>query len=266
MISAIYLILWAVYTILMSLFVLSGYWIILWFFTGAVVSFFGTLLIILAHFPFLKYSKVTNPYKYYVTRSTAHWLTIFFMRLKVVVEGRENIPKDGPLCIYANHKSYADPFVIFEFMKRPTTFTPKMSVYKAIFIGKWLKYLGAFPIDRSSDRNTARAMIDAIKVIKEGMAMTIFPEGGIKDRNDEKMVAMRAGAYRVAMKAGANLLPVSIQGTTAIKHRAPWRISTIQVVIHPVVLYETIKEKTTLEVADMMFHIINNKLTTDKAL
>ena len=259
MITLLYVIFWALYTYLMST-VLGGFWIILWFVTGAVVAFLLTVLFIFAHFPFLKYSKVTNTYKYYLSRSTSHWLVFFYMRLKIDVKGLENIPKDGPLCVYANHKSYADPFIIFEFMKRPTTFTPKMSVYKAPFIGLWLKYLGAFPIDRSSDRNTARAMVDAIKVIKEGMAMTIFPEGGIKDRNDEKMVAMRAGAYRVAMKAGANLLPVSIQGSTLIKHRAPWRITKIQVVIHPLIRYEDIKEKTTSEVADMMFHIINENL------
>lgn len=259
MITLIYVILWALYTYFMST-VLGGFWIILWFLSGAVVAFLLTVLIIILHFPFLKWSKVTNRYKYYLSRSTSHWLVFFYMRLNIDVKGLENIPKDGPLCVYANHKSYADPFIIFEIMKRPTTFTPKMSVYKAPLIGLWLKYLGAFPIDRSSDRNTARAMVDAIKVIKEGMAMTIFPEGGIKDRNDEKMVAMRAGAYRVAMKAGANLLPVSIQGSTLIKHRAPWRVTKIQVVIHPLVKYEDIKEKTTSEVADMMFHIINQNL------
>jgi 1-acyl-sn-glycerol-3-phosphate acyltransferase len=127
-------------------------------------------------------------------------------------------------------------------------------------IGLWLKYLGAFPIDRSSDRNTARAMVDAIKVVKSGMAMSIFPEGGIKDRDDVKMVAMRAGAYRVAMKAGADLLPVSIQGTTEIKRRAPWRTTKIDVIIHPVVTYQSVKDKTTNEVADLMFKIINGPL------
>lgn len=260
MISLLYLLFWGLYVSMMTIYVASGFWMILWFLTGAVVSFIVTVLFIIMHFPYMKRSKVTNRYKYYVTRSTSHWLIKFFMRLKIDVKGKENIPKEGMLCVFANHKSYADPFIVFEFMNRPTTFTPKMSVYKAPLIGLWLKYLGAFPIDRSSDRNTARAMVDAIKVIKEGMAMTIFPEGGIKDRHDEKMVAMRAGAYRVAMKAGADLLPVSIQGTTQIKHRAPWRISTINVVIHPVVRYEEIKEKTTAEVADLMFHKINNHL------
>lgn len=266
MISIMYVILWALYVFLLTSMVsATWYFVVLWIITGAVASFIAVVLFLLANFPIMKWTKFTNRYKYFLSRSTSNWLIFFFMRLQIKVEGSEHIPKDGPLCIYANHKSYADPFIVFNFMKRPTTFTPKMPVYKAPLIGSWLKYLGAFPIDRTSDRNTARAMVDAIKVIKDGMAMAIYPEGGIKDRDDVKMVAMRAGAYRVAMKAEANILPVSVQGTTQIKHRAPWRVTKIKVIIHPLIPFSTIKEKTTAEVADQVFHIINDRLSDEKA-
>ena len=260
MISLLFLIFIAAFMYLMTLVVENLWFLPLWFFLGIIVSFFAIVIFIVIQFPIFKHTKFTNPYKYYVCRSTSHWLIIFFLRLRIQITGKENIPNDGLLTVFANHKSYADPFIVFEIMKRPTTFTPKMSVYKLPLVGTLLKYLGAFPIDRSSDRNTARAMVDAIKVFKEGMAMAIFPEGGIKDRNDEKMVAMRAGAYRVAMKAGADLLPISIQNTTSIKYRAPFRSTKIIVVIHPVVRYEDVKHLTTLEVADKMFNIINQKL------
>jgi len=260
MISILFLLLIAAFMYFMTMVVQNLWFLPLWFVLGIVVGFFGIVLFVLIQFPIFKYTKFSNKYKYYVCRSTSHWLIVFFLRLKIKITGKENIPNDGLLTVFANHKSYADPFIMFEIMKRPTTFTPKMSVYKAPLIGTLLKYLGAFPIDRSSDRNTARAMVDAIKVIKDGMAMAIFPEGGIKDRNDDKMVAMRAGAYRVAMKAGADLLPISIQNTTAIKYRAPFRSTKIYVVVHPVIKYEDIKHLTTLEVADKMFNIINQKL------
>ena len=261
MISILFMLFWVSFTVLFSLFVNQNPWfILLWTLLGFITAFFLVIIFMVAHFPYMKRVKVTDRYKYYLCRSTSHWLIVFFMRLKIKVTGKENIPKDGVLTIYANHKSYADPFIIFDIMDRPTTFTPKMGVYKLPLISNLLKYLGAFPIDRSSDRNTARAMVEAIKVVKQGMAMTIFPEGGIKDRDDEKMVAMRAGAYRLAMKAEANLLPISIKGTSEIKKRAPFRSTRIDVHIHPVVPYETIKDKTTADVADMMFKIINTKL------
>jgi 1-acyl-sn-glycerol-3-phosphate acyltransferase len=258
MISTLFVLFWLTFVYLMHTYVHDSIpMMILWIVLGFIASFIFVVLFLILNFPILKWTKVNHPYKYYLSRSTSHWLIVFFMRLRIKIIGLEHIPKDGRLTIYANHKSYADPFIIFEVMNRPTTFTPKMGVYKLPLIGSWLRYLGAFPIDRTSDRNTAKAMVEAIKVVKQGMAMTIFPEGGIKDRDDEKMVAMRAGAYRLAVKAQANLLPISIKGTSEIKRRAPFRSTQIWVTIHPVIPYETIQDMKTSDIADMMFHIIN---------
>jgi len=260
MISLAFLLGWGLFTYFLTIWVGLLYLIPLWFILGYVFGWLMVVFVLFIHLPYNKLTPVTDKYQYYVTRSTAFFVNHLVLRLKIKVKGIENVPSDGKLTIYANHKSYADPFIILELIKRPTTFTPKMSVYRLPLVGKWLKYMGAFPIDRSSDRNTAKAMVDAIKVVKDGLAMLIFPEGGIKDRNDIRMVAMRAGAYRVAIKAGANLLPISIQGTTNVKHRAPFRSTKINVIIHPVVLFEDVKDKSTTEIADMMFNTINTQL------
>ncbi|HBG33669.1 MAG TPA: hypothetical protein DDW82_08240 [Acholeplasmataceae bacterium] len=260
MVIAVFLLSWFAFVYGFAILFENMYLIPLWIVVGPIPALFFVLFFLLLNFPILKYTKFTNSYKRYLTSSTAAFANHIALRLKIDVEGYENVPKDGILTLFANHKSYADPFIMMEVIKRPLTFTPKMGVYKLPLIGLWLKYLGAFPIDRTSDRNTAKAMVEAIKVVKEGMAMLIFPEGGIKDRNDIKMVAMRAGAYRVAMKAGADVLPISIQGTTDVKHRAPWRVTNIKVIIHPLKKYEDIKHLSTAELADEMFTIINNHL------
>jgi 1-acyl-sn-glycerol-3-phosphate acyltransferase len=264
MITFIFLLSWALTIYLMTLWINILWLIPLWFVLGYGVGVLMVVITLALHIPYNKMTKVTDKYQYYVTRSTAFFFNHFVMNLRIKVQGLNNVPKDGILTIYGNHKSYADPFIILEIIKRPTTFTPKMGVYKLPIIGSWLKTMGAFPIDRSSDRNTAKAMVEAIKVVKDGMAMLIFPEGGIKDRSDEKMVAMRAGAYRVAAKAQADLLPISILGTTDIKHRAPFRKTKIEVIVHPLVKYETVKDKTTTEIADYMFKIINEPIEKKK--
>lgn len=266
MISLVFLAAWGLFTYFMST-VVDIVWLIpLWFVLGYAVGFLAVVFVLFIHLPYNKLTKVTDKYQYYVTRSTAFFYNHFLLNLRIKAHGLENVPKDGILTIYGNHKSYADPFIILEIIKRPTTFTPKMGVYKLPIIGAWLKTMGAFPIDRQSDRNTAKAMVEAIKVVKDGMAMLIFPEGGIKDRSEEKMVAMRAGAYRVATKAGSDLLPISIMGTTEIKKRAPFLPTKIDVIIHPVVRFETVKEKTTTEIADYMFKIINDPIEKRRAM
>ncbi|MFH0767742.1 MAG: lysophospholipid acyltransferase family protein, partial [Bacillota bacterium] len=249
MVSIIFLLTWLTSTYFFTIWADNYFLIPIWLFISYFIGLFSIILFLFVNLPIMKFTKVTNRYKSYATRSTAYFMNHFILRLKLTVEGTENIPKDGLLTIYANHKSYADAFLIIATIKRPTTLTPKMGVYKLPIIREWLKYLGAFPIDRSSDRNTARSMVDAIKVVKEGVAMLIFPEGGIKDRNEEKMVAARAGAYRVAMKAGADILPISLQGTTNIKYRAPFRSTRIHMVIHPLIHYDDVKHLSTAVIA-----------------
>jgi 1-acyl-sn-glycerol-3-phosphate acyltransferase len=258
MISFIFLLSYALFVMAMSVYV--NWWLLpLWLILGYAVGFILAFLTLYVHLPIMKRLPYTSRYKFYWTRSTAIFINRIVLRLKIEFVGREHIPKEGLLTVYANHKSYADPFIILEFMNRPTNFTPKMGVYNLFFLGKWLKYLGSVPIDRASTRNTARAMVEGIKTVKDGMAMVIFPEGGIKDRNDEKMVDMRAGAYKIAMKAKADLLPVRIVGTTRIKKRAPWRRTKIDVRIFPVIRFEEIKDYSTADMAKLMFERINSE-------
>jgi len=263
MVSFVFLLTFLASTFFLTIWVGNFYLIPIWIIASYLIGILGVFLFLYANLPIMKRTDVTNKYKNYLSKSISFFMNRFVLRIRLTVEGIENVPKGGILTIYANHKSYADPFIVAEATQYPVTFTPKMPVYKIPLLGRWLKYLGSFPIDRSSDRNTARAMVDAIKVVKKGMGMVIFPEGGIKDRNDEKMVAMRAGAYRVAMKAGADMLPISLQNTTNIKYRAPFRPTHVKVVIHPVIRYEDIKHLSTTEIADKMFHIINNHLENE---
>lgn len=261
MISALFFIFTLAFTAMM-LWQLPNYYLLpIWLILGMIVSFIIVVLFIIIQLPFFKRQKHQNRYKNYTYRSIAYFLNHFVFRLKMEVVGKENIPKSGRLTVYANHKSYVDPVILMEVINRPTSYTPKMGVYKVPIMHAMLYSLGSFPIDRSSDRNTARAMVEAIKVVKDGMAMVIFPEGGIKDRNDIKMVAMRAGAYRLGVKAEANFLPVSIEGSTEIKHNLPFKRTKIKVTIHEIIKYEDIKGLKTADLADRVFHIINNTLT-----
>ncbi len=262
MISALFIIFWIAYVVFMTLTIPIYYLIPVWLISGFLVSLIGIVLFVAINvYTWFPLTKVNNRLKYKMTRSIAIFLDIFVLRIKLEITGRENIPETGRLTTYSNHKSYADPIIIEHVIKRPTTYTPKTGVYRLPIIKTWLKSIGAFPIDRSNTRNTARAMIDAIKVVKSGMNMAIFPEGGIKDRHDNRMVEMRAGAYKVAMKAQADLLPITLINTPEIKNRAPWRRTVVNAIVHPVIPYEQIKDMSTNEIAEYLFNIINEPFT-----
>lgn len=262
MISALFIISSLAFTYLLHVITDTNYYFIpLWLLIGILLGFIITLLFVIIQLPIFEKTKLFNKYKIYTYRSVAYFLNRYVFRLRLEIVGRENIPNSGRLTVYANHKSYADPVIVMEAITRATSFTPKSGVYEFPFMHQMLASLGSFPIDRSSDRNTARAMVEAIKVVKKGMAMVIFPEGGIKDRNDKKMVAMRAGAYRLGVKAEADLLPVSIDGSIMIKHNLPFKRTKIKVTIHDLIKYEDIKGLKTSDLADKVFRVINEELT-----
>lgn len=257
MFTAIFLLTWALFSSLMSVYVLGSYWIALWVILGFIIGFLMIILVMILHLAIMPFMSVTNRYKGYLSRSVATFLNHFILRVSVKVTNKHYIPKKGPLVIYANHKSKVDPFLILEIMNRPSAFTPKSDLYKIPLLGKWFDSIGCMKVTRNNDRETAKAMVKAIKDIKTGFALTVFPEGGIKDRVDESVKQMRAGAFKIALKSGADILPISLNGTPQVKKNAPFRRSKVKINIHPVIPYEEIKDLSTAEIAEMVMDIIN---------
>lgn len=184
----------------------------------------------------------------------------FVLRVKVVVEGKENIPSHNHFVVYANHKSYVDPFIIYKIIKRPMAFVSKKGIYKLPIVRGWLEAMGCVPINRDSDREAMESILMGIKRIKEGIPMGIFPEGGIKDRTIDKMVQVKAGAYKLATKPLADILPISMKNTIMIKHRAPFRKTVVFVTIHKPITPETYASLNTQAVGDLVFDTINRVL------
>ncbi len=90
--------------------------------------------------------------------------------------GREHIPKDGPVIIAANHRSFLDPFVIAACTRRPFYFVAKKELFLKNRLQTWfLNSLGAFPIDRGTGDEAS--MATARRILERGDGVMIFPEG-----------------------------------------------------------------------------------------
>ncbi len=257
MISLIFFAFYIAYVVLLSIFVPIVYLIPVWIITGYPVALLFIIGFIYVNFIWMRNVKPMHKPMNDFAHSIAYFVDRFVVRIKLEVEGRENIPLDGKLTTYVNHKSLLDPVPLRELFPRPTTFTPKSEVMKWPIIGKFLGYLGALSIDRSSDRNTARGLIEAIKHARDGMNYIIFPEGGIKSREDERMVAMRPGAYKIPMKAKTDILVVSLKNMTQVHKRWPWRRTVVKATVHPVIKYDEFKDLATADIAQKVFDIVN---------
>ena len=70
---------------------------------------------------------------------------------------------------------------------------------------------GNFPIDRSDPRKTANSLRRVIDGVRGGKSLAVFPEG--TRTPDGRLQEFKHGAFKVAVRAGVPIVPVSIRGT-----------------------------------------------------
>lgn len=232
-------------------------WFVLWMVVSYAMAFVTVILIYLMHFPLVILLPATHPYKGYLMKSIAYLINHFVLRLKVTVSGLEHVPKQGRLVIYANHKSYSDGFALQEVLKRPFTFTPKSTVMKIPILSQWLKAYEVFPVNRKSVKETAEHLEKAIETVKKGIAISIFPEGTIQYRLDEQIEHMKPGAFKLALKAEADILIVRFDGNDLTKHRTPFRSTKRHITVLPLLPFTEYQHLSTVEIAQLVMERIN---------
>ena len=138
-----------------------------------------------------------------------------------VIEGRENIPRKGPLLLASNHLSFIDSFVIPLVAPRRVVFLAKSEYFTAPGIrGLWMHWLftamGAVPVQRGTTGGAAQEGLDkAREVLQRGLAFGIYPEG--TRSRDGRLYRGRTGVAWLALTAGCPVVPVALSGTADIQ-------------------------------------------------
>jgi 1-acyl-sn-glycerol-3-phosphate acyltransferase len=128
---------------------------------------------------------------------------------RVHIAGAEYLPKNGAAVIAANHKSFLDPFFLALSTRRHVRYMAKIELFRGP-AGWMLLRLGAFPVRRGEA--DADAMETARAILAQGGLVAMFPEGTRVDEPDA-LAAPHHGAGRLALEAGAPVIPAAISGT-----------------------------------------------------
>lgn len=123
-------------------------------------------------------------------------------------EGVRHIPSAGPLIIAPNHVTYADPPLISLPVARPIFFMAWNRLFNVPLFGRLIRFLRAFPVEtESADSSATRG---AVRLLKAGQAIMIFPEGSRTP--DGRLQRFKPGAFRLACSLKAPVLPVTVIG------------------------------------------------------
>ncbi len=136
--------------------------------------------------------------------------------------GKEKVPKKGPVVIVPNHKSFWDPFFVAIVLRRPVHFMGKAEHFDGPMAGIFLR-LGAFPVRRGE--SDADALETARAILARGDALALFPEG--TRVRDEGLGTPKRGAARLAIEAGAPLVPCTITGTEKRRWPLPRKVRMV---------------------------------------
>ncbi len=134
-------------------------------------------------------------------------LTIMRVLFRIEHHGWEKVPPSGPLILVANHVTYFDPPWISVRVYR----TLRIMAWDKLFVppaGWILRWFGAFPVSLTNPE--AGAYRAALSILQRGEALLMFPEGGRSP--DGSLMPFKAGAGRLALRTGATIVPVAVQG------------------------------------------------------
>ena len=139
--------------------------------------------------------------------------------------GLEHLPEGG-FVLAANHTSNFDPWPLGLplWPRRQLRFMAKSELFKTP-LAPILRAGGAFKVRRGE--GDVEAMRTAMELVCNGEIVVMFPEGTRRRKGLRKKHVARAhtGAARIALGAGAPLVPAAIAGTDRLSRLGPLRVA-----------------------------------------
>jgi 1-acyl-sn-glycerol-3-phosphate acyltransferase len=132
--------------------------------------------------------------------------------VRVRVEGLENIDPNGSYIFVSNHLSYMDTPVVLSHVPVQFRFLAKRGLFQIPLLGTHLSQAGHIPVPREDPRAAVKTMqVAAETVVNKKISLLIFPEGGRS--HDGQLRPFKEGAVYIAIKAGVQIVPMTLIGT-----------------------------------------------------
>ncbi|MEP6814041.1 MAG: lysophospholipid acyltransferase family protein [Marmoricola sp.] len=128
-------------------------------------------------------------------------------RFDVEIHGAEQFPSAGPVVVAANHVGFVDGPMMAIFAPRPLHALTKREMFTGA-MGQFLGQAGQIPVWR--EEVDPAAVRSALRVLRDGGAVGVFPEG---TRGAGEMLRTESGAAYLALVTGASVLPLVFVGT-----------------------------------------------------
>jgi 1-acyl-sn-glycerol-3-phosphate acyltransferase len=133
----------------------------------------------------------------------------------VKVEGREHVPRRGPVILACNHRSFLDSIFIPLVVHRRVTFVAKAEYFDDPKTAWFFRGVGQIPIRREGGTASERALASATEVLQKGKVFAIYPEG--TRTRDGYLHRGHTGLARLALQCHVPVVPIGMIGSDEVQ-------------------------------------------------
>jgi len=139
------------------------------------------------------------------------WLIMKTILSPVKVTGLDKIDTSKPHVYAVNHASALDIPVVYVYLPFQFRIAFKKELLSYPVVGWHLKRSGQVCIDQQNPAHSISSIRAALKGLKSGLPLVIYPEGGRTP--DDEIKPFLPGAFFLAIKAQVDIVPVALVGT-----------------------------------------------------
>jgi 1-acyl-sn-glycerol-3-phosphate acyltransferase len=183
-------------------------------------------------------------------------LSLAGIRFKVA--GRENLPQGRAAVYCANHQSNVDPPVLYRAVHPRLHVLYKQEIDRIPLLARAFRMAGFIPIDRHNKESALRSIEAGASSLRSGHSFLIFPEG-TRSKTDQ-LLPFKKGGFRMAIKAGAPIVPVAISGGRAAMVRGSFIIRPVTLTIRVGRPVET--RAVDVEARDVLIERVRHEIAT----
>lgn len=178
---------------------------------------------------------------------------------KVEVTGLENIPK-GNVLFVSNHQSNFDIPLLIGYIDTPKGFIAKVELKKMPIINIWMEKIHCVFMDRNNMRQSMKAILKGIELLKQGKSMVLFPEG--TRSKCSTMNDFKPGGIKLALKSKVPIVPVTIKGSYQMLEQNSYLIkpARVKIVVSPPIYVDKLTKEEQYVLSDTVRDIIANEL------
>jgi 1-acyl-sn-glycerol-3-phosphate acyltransferase len=139
------------------------------------------------------------------------WLIMKTIFSPVTVTGLDRIDTSAPKVYAVNHASALDIPVLYVYLPFQFRIVFKSELLSYPFVGWHLQRSGQVCINQQNPTSSVGPIKSAVKSLKAGMPLVIFPEGG--RTRDGHIQPFMPGAFFLAIRAQVDIVPIALVGT-----------------------------------------------------